>query len=130
MCIRDSNNTGADRISVDFGGLNLSSVSSASVSGASGASAQSAIDTIDSSLKTISTVRARFGAAMNRFDVVIANTATARLNISAANSRIRDVDVAEETAQLSRQQVLMQAGASVLAQANQSPQLALSLLRG
>ena len=53
-----------------------------------------------------------------------------KTNLSAANSRIKDVDVAEETASLARQQVLAQAGAAVLAQANQMPQLALSLLKG
>jgi flagellin len=53
-----------------------------------------------------------------------------RINISAANSRIRDVDVADETSSLARTQVLLQAGSAMLAQANQAPQLALSLLRG
>jgi flagellin len=66
---------------------------------------------------------------MNRLDVATANISTMRLNISAANSRIRDVDVASETAALARNQVLSQAGVSVLAQANQLPQLALNLLQ-
>jgi flagellin len=66
---------------------------------------------------------------MNRFDVTTSNIQTARLNLSAAASRIRDVDIAEETASLSRNQVLATAGVSVLAQANASPQLALGLLR-
>jgi flagellin len=66
---------------------------------------------------------------MNRLEITSSNIQTASLNLSAANSRIRDVDVAAETAMLSRTQVLSQAGTSILAQANQSPQMALSLLR-
>jgi flagellin len=66
---------------------------------------------------------------MNRLEIAGSNIQTMRLNLSAANSRIRDVDVAEETARLSRNQVLTQAGTSVLAQANQMPQMALSLLQ-
>ena len=65
---------------------------------------------------------------MNRLQITSSNIDTASLNLSAANSRIRDVDVASETAALSRTQVLEQAGTAILAQANQSPQLALSLL--
>ena len=60
--------------------------------------------------------------------VTIANLGTARENLSAANSRIRGVDVAAETAAMTRNNILMQAGTSVLAQANQQPQIALSLL--
>ncbi|MEM9696458.1 MAG: flagellin, partial [Myxococcota bacterium] len=58
----------------------------------------------------------------------VSNSQTIRTNLSAANSAIRDVDVAEETAQLARSQVLLQAGTSILAQANQSPNTALSLI--
>ena len=65
---------------------------------------------------------------MNRMDFATSNIQTMQLNITAANSRIRDVDVAAETANLSRNQVLTQAGTAVLAQANQIPQLALSLI--
>ena len=125
------NNTAADRISLTFGAKKgLTSVVSAttSVTGAA-TNAQKALDQIDAALSAVSTSRAKFGAAMNRFESVTANIQTVRLNISAANSRIRDVDVAEETATLSRTQVLTQAGTSILAQANQSPQAALGLLR-
>jgi flagellin len=66
---------------------------------------------------------------MNRFETTISNIQSVRLNLSAANSRIRDVDVADEAATQSKNQVLTQAGTSVLAQANQTPQGALSLLR-
>ena len=123
------NNSTNDQITVTFGGLTLDhpARSDHGVSGATSANALDAIDRIDAALTTVSTTRARFGAVMNRFDVTTANIQTARFNLSAANSRIRDVDVAEESAALSRSQVLSQAAASVLAQANQSPQLALGL---
>jgi flagellin len=99
------------------------------VAGATTSSALTALGRIDSALTTISTGRAKFGAAMNRLEVVTSSIQTMRLNLSAANSRIRDVDVAEETATLSKQQVLAQSGIAVLAQANQLPQLALSLIQ-
>jgi flagellin len=125
------NNTADDRISVSFGGVNLTTVASTdtSVSGANGGASQKAIDTIDSALSTVSTARARFGAAMNRFEVTTSNIQTARLNVAASASRIKDVDVAEEAASLSKNQVLTQAATSVLAQANSSPQSALMLIR-
>ncbi len=66
---------------------------------------------------------------MNRLNVVTQNIQTMRLNLTAANSRIRDTDVASEMANLSKNQILSQAGVSVLAQANQLPQLALNLLK-
>ncbi len=124
------NNTSADRISITFGGINLSLVTSTTtnVSG-SASNARSSLDTLDTALATVSQARARFGAAINRLEITTSNIQTARLNISAANSRIRDVDVADETASLSRSQVLTQAGTSILSQANQTPQAALSLIR-
>ena len=124
------NNTGDDRIAISFGGIDLKSAmgASTSVSGSAG-NARKSIDTLDTALATVSTARARFGAAINRLEVTTSNIQTVRLNLSAANSRIRDVDVADETASLSRQQVLTQAGTSVLSQANSSPQAALSLIR-
>jgi flagellin len=75
-------------------------------------------------------VRARFGTAINRLQGAVSNLQSMQTNMSASLSRIRDVDIASETSALARNQVLSQAGASVLSQANQSPQLALSLLRG
>ncbi len=124
-------NTGSNnQISITFGNLNLAALLTTTnkVAGTAGNS-QSAINQIDAALKTISTTRAVFGAAMNRLAITTSNLQTISTNTSAANSRIRDVDVAEETSAMSREQVLAQAGASVLAQANQAPQLALSLLR-
>lgn len=89
---------------------------------------QAAMDVIDEAIDDISTARATFGATQNRLQTTITNLATARENISAANSRIRDTDVAEETANLTRANILTQAGLSILTQANQQPQLALQLL--
>jgi flagellin len=123
-------NSSADRIAISFGGINLASLTgSASVSGSAG-HARTALDTIDTALFRVSQARARFGAMMNRFETTISNIQSVRLNLSSANSRIRDVDVADEAATQSKNQVLTQAGTSVLSQANQTPQAAMSLLRG
>jgi flagellin len=125
------NNTTADKIAVTFGGISLTSlgVASATVGGATAGASQTAIGAIDTAISAVSSKRASFGAAMNRLQVTVANIQSVRTNLSAANSRIRDVDVAEETSALARTQVLSQAGAAVLAQANQAPNLALGLLR-
>jgi flagellin len=125
------NNTASDKVTLTFGGLGMTTLlaTSTSVAGASTSNALNALGRIDNALTTISTSRAKFGAAMNRLEVVTSSIQTMRLNLSAANSRIRDVDVAEETATLSKQQVLAQSGIAVLAQANQLPQLALSLIQ-
>ena len=125
-------NNATDRIAIVFGNVSLTTlgVSAATVSGATATSSQAAISTIDAAITNVSTRRADFGAAMNRLGITVANIQSMRTTLSAANSRIRDVDVAEETAALARNQVLSQAGMSILAQANQSPQAALSLMRG
>ena len=98
--------------------------------GADATAALASLARIDDAIQNISTNRAKYGATLNRLDITISSIQTMRLNISAANSRIRDVDVATETANLSRNQVLGQAGVAVLAQANQLPTLALKLLQG
>ncbi len=90
--------------------------------------ARDALATIDAAIESVSAARSTFGAAGNRLQSVVSTIQTASENLSAANSRIRDVNVAEETAKMARTQVLMQAGVSVLAQANQAPQIALKLL--
>jgi len=87
------------------------------------------IDDIDTALDTVNSQRATFGAAQNRFDAVIANLRVSVENQSAARGRIMDADFAQETANLSRTQILQQAGTAMVAQANQSPQNVLSLLR-
>jgi flagellin len=125
-------NTASDQITLTFGGLGLTTLLSAStsVAGATATNSLAALSRIDQALTIISTNRAKYGAVMNRLDVTVASIQTMRVNLSAAQSRIRDVDVAEETSTLSRNQVLTQSGVSVLAQANQLPQMALGLLRG
>ncbi|MDF3065119.1 MAG: Flagellin protein FlaA [Polyangiaceae bacterium] len=125
-------NTASDQITLTFGGLSLTTLLSAStnVAGATSGSALGSIGRIDQAIGIISTERAKYGAAMNRLDVTTSSIQTMRVNLSAANSRIRDVDVAEETSQLARNQVLSQAGVSVLSQANQLPQMAMQLLQG
>ena len=120
-----------DTISLTFGGVSVSNLglSSISVGGSVAANATAAITAVDAALTSVSTSRATFGAAQNRLGIAVSNSQTIRTNLEAANSSIRDVDVAEETSLLARSQVLLQAGTSVLAQANQAPQLGLSLLR-
>lgn len=93
-------------------------------------SAQNAIATIDSALDQVNSSRADLGAIQNRFSNVVSNLASTSENLSAARSRILDADFAAETANLSRNQILQQAGTAMLAQANALPQNVLSLLRG
>jgi len=122
------NNTASDQIAVTFGGVNLTAITANTTDLSTAAGALAALGTIDTAIQNVSTARSNFGTAMNRMDFATSNIQTMQLNITAANSRIRDVDVASETANLSRNQVLTQAGTAVLAQANQIPQLALSLI--
>ena len=93
------------------------------------AGAQNAIDVIDTQIATISTARAKLGAYQNRLEHTIANTNVAIENLSASESRIRDTDMAQEMMSYTRSQILTQAGTAMLAQANQSQQGVLSLLR-
>lgn len=127
-------NTTDDRISMSItklttSTLGLSSLHIASASLASAGSAQSAIDAFDKAIQQLSQARAKVGATQNRMTVTVSNLAVAQENLTAANSRIRDVDVAAESSSLTKSQILSQAGLAVLAQANQLPQSALSLLR-
>jgi flagellin len=92
--------------------------------------ARASLSILDTAIQGVSAQRATLGAAQNRLSTAINNISTQFNNLSASNSRIRDVDVAEETAALARHRILMQSGVSVLAQANQIPQLALQLLQG
>jgi len=122
------NNVSSDQITVTFGGVSMTAVTDTATDLSTATGALNALATIDTAIQNVSTARSNFGTAMNRMDFATANIQTMQLNITAANSRIRDVDVASETANLSRNQVLTQAGTAVLAQANQIPQLALSLI--
>jgi flagellin len=93
-------------------------------------SSNDAIETIDFALARMNRLRGDIGAVQNRFLSAISSLSVASENLSAARSRVRDADVAQETAELTRNQILIQAGVSVLAQANQLPSVALSLLGG
>lgn len=124
------NDPNIDRLSFDASkadansaalGVNLTSV-------ADKASAQNSLSAIDAAIVSVSAMRADFGAVQNRLQSTINNLAVSLENMAAANSRIRDVDVAEETAELTMNNVLLNAGTSVLAQANQTSQVALGLL--
>lgn len=90
--------------------------------------ATAALTAIDNAIGSIASQRANLGAIQNRMESTVSNLAITSENLSAANSRIQDADFAKETAELSRTQVLQQAGISILAQANQGPQQVLSLL--
>ena len=98
-------------------------------SGATSANVLTAVDVIDNALKNIDTARAKLGASQNRLTATIGNLQSSIENQSAARSRIMDTDFAAETANLSRNQILSQAGTAMLAQANQAGQAVLSLLR-
>jgi len=91
--------------------------------------AQRALEVVDKALESINSTRADLGAIQNRFTSVVANLQTSTENLSASRSRIKDTDFAKETAELTRTQILQQAGTAMLAQANQVPQNVLSLLR-
>ena len=105
----------------------LNSVNNMDVSSVDGANL--ALATVDAALNTVSNQRAKFGAIQSRFGSTIANLSTNSENLSAARSRIRDADFAKETAELTRNQILQQAGTAMLAQANIAPQNVLTLLQ-
>ena len=106
---------------------NLNAVANLDVSSVEGANL--ALATVDAALNTVSNQRAKFGAIQSRFGSTIANLSTNSENLSAARSRIRDADFAKETAELTRNQILQQAGTAMLAQANVAPQNVLTLLQ-
>ncbi|NOX08538.1 MAG: flagellin [Gammaproteobacteria bacterium] len=109
-------------IALDNGSLTNTDVTSA-------ANANTAVSRIDAALATVSTTRAGLGAIQNRLSSTVASVQTIAENLSAARSRIQDADFAAETAALTRAQILQQAGTAMLAQANSTPQNALSLLQ-
>ena len=106
------------------GGVNLTTATVATKT-----DALAALTALDTAIASTSSTRATYGAVQNRLSVTVSNLQSARENLTAANSRIRDVDVAEESSAMTRNNILMQAGVSVLSQANQSPQAALKLLQ-
>ncbi|MDO6508851.1 flagellin, partial [Colwellia sp. 4_MG-2023] len=106
----------------------LTSVEDIDISGTTSVGAQSAIQTIDAALAQIDSQRADLGAVQNRFSHTISNLSNVAENVSASRSRIEDTDFASETATMTKNQILQQAGTTILAQSNQLPQAALSLL--
>jgi len=121
-------NTGNDRISVSIANSNSTSLGLNDESLSSASNAQKAIAALDTALQTINTTRGTLGATQNRLEATMSNLSVMHENMAAGNSRIKDVDVAEESAAFTRSQILSQAGTSMLAQANSLPQSALSLI--
>jgi flagellin len=112
---------------ITTGAATLSAVSAVDISTVNGAT--KALQVVDGAIATVSSQRAAFGALQSRFDTAVSNLATTTENLSASRSRIQDADFASETANLSRSQILQQAGTAMVAQANQLPQGVLALLR-
>jgi flagellin len=123
-------NTANDRITITLNDLTASTlgVDTAGVDLSSAAGAQAAIDTFDTALDSVSSYRSELGAAQNRLDSALSNMETYVENLEGAESQIRDADFAFETAELAKNQILQQAGVSVLAQAKAMNQGVLSLL--
>jgi flagellin len=121
--------TGIDSIAVSLSASLSTTLALNSLDIGSGGSTTTALTNIDTAINTVSSLRGSLGAVQNRLGSTINNLAIQVENLSAAESRIRDVDVAYETAQLTRNNILQQASISVLAQANAAPQSALQLLQ-
>ena len=118
-----------DVIAVDFGNLATDMTNVASSDVDTQTNANSAIDTLDLAIKAVNTQRATFGSASNRLEHAVDNMTNIGNNAEASRSRIEDTDYAETTSELAKAQIIAQAGTAMLAQANQSPQSVLSLLR-
>ena len=126
----------SDQISIAASNLDISAINAYSATGAStfdvsssANAAQAELANIDSDIDDVSGLRATFGATQNRFEAVIASVQSYAENVTASRSRIQDADFAAETANLTRVQIMQQAGVAMLAQANSAPQNVLSLLR-
>ena len=123
-----SNNViSVDSVDVHAAGLG---VGTADANVSTQVAAQAALTSLDSGISSLAQARGTFGALENRLQTTVSNIQNAIENLSASESRIRDVDVATETANFVRLQIMQQAGVSILAQANQQPALVLSLLSG
>ena len=125
--------TANSQVTVAFSALDVTAatlgVDTGSITVDTKANALLAITAVDTAIQTVSSNRATLGSVANRLVSTVNNLGVSIENTAAANSRIPDVDVAEESARLTRSQILMQAGVSVLAQANSAPQYALALLQ-
>ena len=122
------NANGAAGAGFQVSGMNSANLQASTLSISSQSNAQSMIAIIDGMIAAVDSKRAELGAVQNRFSSTINNLSNISENVSASRSRIRDTDFAEETARLTSAQILQQASSSILAQANQRPQTALSLL--
>jgi flagellin len=123
-----THNTSNDRINVNITTMSATGLSIQSMSLSLQTSAQSALDVLDAAINEVSAQRASLGAMMNRLTITIDNLASAEENVAGANSRIRDVDVGKEMGKMVSNQILSQAGTSMLTQANSLPQTALALI--
>jgi len=124
----------ADQIAIASTDLDISGINAYAGSGAFDVStdanaAQAVLDLVDADIDAVSGLRATFGATQNRFEAVISSVQSYAENVTASRSRIRDTDFAAETANLTKVQIMQQAGVAMLAQANAAPQTVLSLLR-
>ena len=122
------NNTANDRISLSLTATTSTGLALHDDNLSSATGATTAITALDAALKTINTERSTLGATQNRLQMTISNLGNMYENMAASNSRLKDVDVAEETAKFTRNQILSQAATSMLAQSNSLPQSALSLI--
>lgn len=122
--------TADDRLTLSIATSSSSALGLSTAVISSTGGSDSAINALDLAIEGISTRRAAIGAMQNRLQVTMSNLDTYSTNLSAANSRIVDVDVASETAELTKHNILLQASTAMLAQANQAPQAALQLLGG
>ncbi|HEY5931578.1 MAG TPA: flagellin [Nitrospira sp.] len=117
-------------LSLSLNDISTTSLGLSSVNVSTSANASSALANIDNAISAVASARAEYGSVQNRFEATIANLQITSENLTAAESRIRDADVAYETSQFTKNQILVQAGIATLAQANALPQQALALLRG
>lgn len=118
-----------DTLTLALNDLDTTQLSLTSVNVSTSANALSALGNIDSAISAVASARANIGSLQNRLDAAVQNLQVASENITAAESRIRDADIAFETAKFVRNQILVAAGTSILAQANTLPQQALTLLQ-
>ncbi|GJL59362.1 MAG: flagellin [Nitrospirales bacterium] len=118
-----------DTLTLSLNDLNTNTLNLASTNVSTSSNALDALSNIDSAISAVASARANIGSLQNRIDAAVGNLQVAGENITAAESRIRDADIAFESAKFVRNQILVQAGTSILAQANTLPQQALALLQ-
>lgn len=129
-----ADNTATDAITVSLTDISAGTGMAAAITGAaanitSAANALATMSNLDAAIDEVTSARSNLGSVQNRFESVVANLSTTSENLQAARGRIMDADFAVETSNMSRAQVLQQAGNAMLAQANQAPQQVMSLLR-